>query len=160
MIDEGRWPWATQKTILEKGFAGNSAAREMIALVDAEYGRMGRWLDGLADRTMPRALVHGDFNPRNLIFAGDKLLAVIDWDNCRRDILAFEVGITPFVDHAEFFPAYLEAGGPLEPADADLLAGFQRIGALSEVQWAIDGEGLGRNALSVLTDVARSVQQS
>ncbi|HVX47217.1 MAG TPA: phosphotransferase [Mycobacteriales bacterium] len=159
MIDEGRrWPWPQQKAILQKGFADHAEARQLIALFDAEYQKMGRWLEGLKDRPLPRGVVHGDFNPRNLIFAGDEIAAVIDWDNCRRDILAFEVGITPFVDQDEFFAAYLAAGGPLEPADADLLAGFQRIGALSEVQWAVNGDGLGRTALSVLRDVARDLQ--
>nr|WP_242532273.1 phosphotransferase [Salipiger thiooxidans] len=35
------------------------------------------------------AVIHGDINPGNLIRCSDGSIALIDWDECRRDLVLF-----------------------------------------------------------------------
>ncbi|MGA0541174.1 phosphotransferase [Neotabrizicola sp. VNH66] len=44
----------------------------------------------VADRE--EAAVHGDLNPGNLILCPDGRTALIDWDECRRDLALFDLG--------------------------------------------------------------------
>lgn len=44
----------------------------------------------VSDRTM--AVVHGDLNCTNLIRCPDGRAALIDWDECRRDLVLFDLG--------------------------------------------------------------------
>ncbi len=41
---------------------------------------------------LPRAAIHGDIAPHNLIRTREGRLALIDWDEARRDALAFDTG--------------------------------------------------------------------
>ena len=38
----------------------------------------------------PAAVVHGDLTPANLMWAGDGRPALLDWDECRRDLTLFD----------------------------------------------------------------------
>jgi Ser/Thr protein kinase RdoA (MazF antagonist) len=105
--------------------------------------------------------VHGDFNPRNLIFQGTRLVAVIDWDECRVEPLAWEVAQVAFGEAnaapRPFWERYIAAGGPLAPQDFDLLNGFARMGALSELQWTVNEGQATPHAFDQVRDVVAAL---
>ena len=151
-VDEHpRLIWPTVRPVLERDLGGEADLAELFAVFDREVSDLDAWLDDLhrSGRPLPRASVHGDFNPRNLIFHRNNLVAVIDWDDCRLEPIAWEVAQVAFgapdTDPHAFFQSYLDAGGPLTPDDFELLGGFARAGALSEVRWATVG-GLAERA--------------
>lgn len=39
------------------------------------------------------AVIHGDINPSNLIRCPDGKIALIDWDECRRDLVLFDLAV-------------------------------------------------------------------
>lgn len=47
------------------------------------------------------AVIHGDLNPGNLIRSADGATALIDWDECRRDLVLFDLGALRDADEAE-----------------------------------------------------------
>lgn len=154
-----RWPWRKVEPFLRTELAGDRRFEELADAIETELAKLDRWLDELtaAGRLAPRATVHGDFNPRNLLFRDDRLVAVIDFDNCRRDSIANEVAQVGFgaddVDPRTFWRDYLDAGGPLAPDDFELLGGFARIGCLSEVQWSVDGTRIHPRVNDLLGDI-------
>ena len=165
-VDEPpRFVWPTVRTILERELHGVADLAALFAVIDGEMSELDAWLDDLhhGDRSLLRAAVHGDFNPRNLRFHQQTLVGVIDWDHCRVDCVAWEVAQAAFgepaIDPGAYFRRYLEAGGPLTQDDAELLGGFARLGMLSEVQWTVTAldERAGQaapRALSTLREVA------
>ncbi len=40
----------------------------------------------------PQSIVHGDLNPGNLLRCADGRIALLDWDECRRDLVVFDLG--------------------------------------------------------------------
>lgn len=153
-VDEPpRLTWPAVRPILEQELRRDEEVGELFAFFDQEVDALDAWLDGLREsgRTLTRGLVHGDFGPRNLMFTHGHLAGVVDWDFCHADILAFEVADAALgtlgalnaagADPTSFWRTYLDAGGPLAIDDADLLGGFARIGALSELGYALDGRG-------------------
>jgi homoserine kinase type II len=47
-----------------------------------------------------RSVVHSDFHGVNILVKGDKLTAILDWDDCHEDYLAYEVAVfimEPFI---------------------------------------------------------------
>lgn len=40
-----------------------------------------------------QAIIHGDLNPGNLIRCPDGRAALIDWDECRRDLILFDIAV-------------------------------------------------------------------
>lgn len=49
----------------------------------------------------PDSVVHGDLNPGNLLRCADGRIALLDWDECRRDLVAFDLGQLRAPDPAE-----------------------------------------------------------
>lgn len=141
--DHPRFIWSKVRPALERDLADVPDLAEVFSIFDHKVSELNTWLDGLhlRGRSLLRAPIHGDFNPRNFLFDHDQLIGVIDWDHCRTDPLAWEVAQVGFGDPEHdprtFFQHYLEAGGPLTPDDFALLSGFARVGILSEVQWAV-----------------------
>lgn len=166
-VDEHpRLIWPAVRPVLERDLGGGADLGELFAVFDREVSDLDAWLDALhrSGRPLPRAPVHGDFNPRNLIFRRSNLVAVIDWDDCRLEPIAWEVAQVGFgapdADPRAFFRSYLDAGGPLRPDDFALLGGFARVGALSEVQWTTVGGRADRahpRAVATLREVAASL---
>lgn len=158
-----RWIWPEIEPVLQRALAPSPEVAPACAAIEREIASLDAWLDDLAadGRLQPRALVHGDFNPRNLIFDGDRLTAIIDWDDCRVEPVAWEVAqaaFAPDVDPRVFWRTYRDAGGPLAERDLDLLGGFARLGALSEVRWTLDGHGhVTPHAPQQLRDVVQNV---
>ncbi len=163
-VDEHpRLVWSEVRPVLERDLGSAADLVELFAVFDREVSDLDAWLDDLhrSGRPLRRAPVHGDFNPRNLIFRGADLVAVIDWDDCRLEPIALEVAQVGFgapgTDPRAFFRAYLDAGGPLTPDDFELLGGFAIVGALSEVQWTTVGGSAERahpRAVATLREVA------
>lgn len=155
-----RWIWTAVRPVLARALAGTPDLGDLFAIFDREVAELDAWLDHVCTSRRPlvRGLVHGDFNPRNLLFDDERLVAVLDWDECRMDLLAWEVAQVAFATDGiaprAFWDAYLDAGGPLGIEDLGLLGGFARMGMLSEVQWAVDHGRAAPHALAVLRDVA------
>lgn len=60
---------------------------------------------------LPRALVHGDFHPGNLLFSGEAVAAVLDWEAVREDAPLAEFASAAF--HFALPPKMLAEGHPL-----------------------------------------------
>ena len=67
--------------------------------VDRELRQLEQWLDELrralsldALRALPRGWMHGDYHGRNLLFRGDALHALFDFDNTTKDAWALDIG--------------------------------------------------------------------
>lgn len=98
---------------------------------------------------LPHVLIHGDMHRDNVIFRGDAVAALIDFDQVTVDarivdladaLVDFTVGATP----PDWFPWGVYAG-PLDPQRAALLLeGYHTIAPLSEAE---------RKALPVLVEV-------
>lgn len=165
MVEESpRWPWHEVAPTLRRELAGDRRFGELAAVIDAEVAELDAWLDELDanGRLAPRATVHGDFNSRNLVFRDDRLVAVIDFDNCRYDSIANELpqicASGDDVDPRATWQRYLDAGGPLRPDDYELIDGFARIGCLSEVQWSVDDDRIHPQVNDLLGEVVNGVR--
>ncbi|HEY6738805.1 MAG TPA: phosphotransferase [Actinopolymorphaceae bacterium] len=157
-----QWVWSRLRPMLLAEVRGPEAA-ECFALFDDEIARLGRWLDELhgSGRPLIRAVVQGDTNPRNLIFSGERIVGVIDWDDCHVDVLAAAVAAEAFwpaVDPETFWRTYLTAGGPLAPEDFELLGGFARLVAFYDLIWADHDGHAGPNALDHIRSVATRLE--
>nr|WP_272956100.1 phosphotransferase [Actinopolymorpha rutila] len=155
--------WSTVRPVLQRDLPHTSEVVELFRFLDGEATELEAWLENLrtSGRFLPRGVVHGDFNPRNLIFDQDQLVAVIDWEGCHVDVLAYEAALAiQAPDPMAFWRTYLEAGGPLTAADVDLLGGLARIGTLAELQFTTDGGHRSKPwAVEVLRDVAHDLRR-
>lgn len=156
-----RWIWSEVRPLLARALTPTAERDELFAVFDREIARLDTWLDDLhgSRRPLPRATIHGDYNPRNMIFGDRQLRGVVDWDNCHLDTLAYEVAAAAFtrvgVAPATFWRTYLDSGGPLTADDVDLLGEFARMDTLAELQWALhDGGVVPTRALELLRDLA------
>lgn len=77
---------------------------------------------------LPTGLIHGDLFCDNAIILDDGQMAVIDWEYCCHDLLIYDLAIT--------LNAWCvnEQGIPQKDLDEALLAGYQSIRALSQVE--------------------------
>lgn len=166
--DHPRWyGWEQIREAILDRFGRVSEVSEPMAIVDRTIEQMDLLLEDWqrSGRLDLRAPVHGDLNPRNLIFNDDQLVGIIDTDECRIEPLVWEVAGQAYsdrqVDPARVFRDYLKAGGPLDPADEELLLPFARMGQLGELQWLTHDNGeLTHIALQTLTDIAASLTRS
>jgi Ser/Thr protein kinase RdoA (MazF antagonist) len=72
---------------------------------------------------IPRSLLHGDFHPGNLLFEGDSVVAVLDWEAVREDASLAEFASAAF--HFSLPSGLLaENAPPPEGLRLDLLAAF------------------------------------
>ncbi len=70
--------------------------------------------------------IHGDFQPKNLLFKDEQLSGVLDFDQCRRDALVCDIAplLMPFQ--------------PLNPRScAALLEGYESVRPLSDAEWEV-----------------------
>ncbi len=93
----------------------------------------------------PEGLIHGDIFPDNTIFKGNRLAAVIDFENACTDKLIYDVGMTIngfcFPDNklsldllAIFINAYTHVR-PLSSLEFDLLPCYMQMGAHAMILW-------------------------
>ncbi|MCA0851454.1 phosphotransferase [Salipiger thiooxidans] len=74
----------SSQDLIELDHGGDVDLRTMPAKVVARC--RGLW-SAVSEQT--EAVIHGDINPGNLIRCSDGSIALIDWDECRRDLVLF-----------------------------------------------------------------------
>lgn len=155
--------WSRVRPVLERDLARSCDVGELLRFFDDEAADLETWLESVrsAGRELRRGIVHGDFNPRNLLFRNDRLVAVIDWESCHVDVLAYEAALAlKAPDPLAFWRTYLDAGGPLTVEDIDLLSGFARIDTLAGLYFTTDGGDRSKPwAIDILRDVASDVRR-
>lgn len=157
--------WNAVNPVLVSDLAHTRGFDELFSTLESEVASVESWLDDLhgPNRSLVRTTIHGDFNPRNLIFRDDRLVAVIDWDECQVDPIAWEVAQVGFGDpdiaSLAFWDAYLKAGGPLEPQDLDLMVNFARMGALLELQWTVKDGRATPHVTGQMTEVSKALSR-
>lgn len=163
--EEWRTVWQSVNPILRRDLVGKSGFDELIGTLDGEVASLERWLEDLHawHRSLAGTTIHGDFNPRNVIFCDSRIAAVIDWDECRVDPIVWEVAQvgfgSPDVEPFAFWDVYLDAGGPLPRSDLDLMMNFARMGALLALQYTEKGGRATPHALDQLCDIATDLSR-
>ena len=86
-------------------------------------------LDAMRAQSLPRLVVHGDYRRGNLIFSGDKLVALLDFDRTCEDVRAADLAValsnlTRSADkrmdmHPELVRAFIERYTAEQPITAD-----------------------------------------
>jgi Ser/Thr protein kinase RdoA (MazF antagonist) len=164
MVDEQPTMWSTVRPVLERELPPTAEVGKLLSFFDSEAAALEAWLDSLrrSGRQLRRGVVHGDFNPRNMIFSQDRLVALIDWEHCHLDALAYETAGVALEapDPLAFWRAYLDADGPLNADDIDLFDGFARIGTLTGLYFTTDGGDRAKPwAIEILREVADGMGQ-
>ncbi|GAB3742802.1 phosphotransferase enzyme family protein [Microlunatus parietis] len=131
-------------------------------VIEEQDRLLGAW--SRSGRLDVRAPVHGDLNPRNQLYRDDRLVGLIDTDDLRVEPLVWEVAGQAYtdarVDPRRVWRDYLDAGGPLDPRDEELLLPFVRMGQLGEIQWLTDEDGTATHlALGNLKHLAKVLQE-
>lgn len=157
--DAWRSIWYTAEPVLLRELQGRDTFDDLFDMLESEVASLEAWLGNLdaSRRSLVRATIHGDFDPRNLIFRDDCLVAVIDWDECRVDPIAWEVAQVGFggldIDSLAFWQTYLDAGGPLQPRDLELMVNFARMDALSELRWTVANDRVKPHVMQQLSEI-------
>ena len=115
-----------------------------------------------ADRLGTVGMVHGDYNPRNLLTDTRGVVAVLDWETVQLDVLAAEVAAAVFTAErpAAYWKAYRGAGSPLDAGDLALLPGLARRQTLLELRFAVDDAGRVKpQAVRKLREVTASLSR-
>lgn len=132
--------------LLDSSPAKVHVALDEVRMRDALHAHRSRWESG------PRHLLHGDLWPGNVLWDGDEVVAVIDWEVASLGDPLADVGTTRLDllwafgprAMAAFTDRYL-ARTTRDPTDLpawDLVAALRPAGALST--WAADWVALGR----------------
>jgi Ser/Thr protein kinase RdoA (MazF antagonist) len=154
-----RWTVA-RRAVLDR-FGHGPAVQQTIGRIDRAVDEIDvdvqRWR--ASGRLEPRAAVHGDLNARNQLYRDGGLIGIIDTDDCRVEPLVWEVAGLAYSDATvspeTAWELYRHAGGPLPPADRELLLPFARLGTLGELQWITDDSGVATHlALKTLQAIA------
>ena len=103
------------------------------------------YLEPLLARALPTGIIHGDVFPNNTLFTGNKLLAIIDFEEACTDHLLMDVGMSMngfcFVnnqldmDLAERFLAAYTRHRPLQEEEWMLLPVYLQWGAHGMLSW-------------------------
>lgn len=162
------WDWAEIRNLLENGAEGlkqtlispiggkaydcidEIAARKL--QITEEREKAENWITELSDsaRRLVSAPTHGDYYPGNLLQIDDQISAVIDWDECRDQWLAYELGRAAWEfcrdetngalrpeSAAVFIKSYGEAGGLVPEAELNLLIPFICCIRIEEVLFSL-----------------------
>ncbi len=110
------------------------------------------WIERLknSNRKLIFAPTHGDYYPSNLLTESNRISAVLDWDECRSEWLAYELGravwefcrkesdggLYPEIANS-FLKSYNEAGGVVPKDEYDLLVPFIRLIRVQEILFSL-----------------------
>ncbi len=147
--------WSAVRPIVLREL-GLERIADSVEYLDCEERRLADWATGL--QNVHLGIVHGDFNSRNLILRDDDIVAVIDWESCREDLVLLEASQLS----SECFATYLESGGPAEPEDVQRFPGFARLNTMANLYFAVEhgarhGQA-GPNAERLLKDVVAELR--
>lgn len=105
-------------------------------------------------RRLMHGVVHGDFWTDNLVWAADRVAAVIDWSEARVDVQARELAWATWefghdetsreldIDRARTFLAgYREVSGPFEPGLAHVLIPLMRVELRRNARYSLADPG-------------------
>ncbi len=144
-VDQEPTLWAAVGPVLAEQLDPTPETVDLLRGLDVEAAALDQWLQEMAaaDRLGTVGMVHGDYNPRNLLTDTRGVVAVLDWETVQLDVLAAEVATAVFSAErpAAYWKAYRDAGGPLADADVVLLPGLARRQALLELRFAVDDTG-------------------
>lgn len=115
--------------------AGDGTFNDLVAAFSHDYPELGsavrrqryrnlRELSRLHYPDLPDRPIHGDFQPKNLLFKDGQPGGILDFDQCRRDALVCDIAplLMPFV--------------PLDLRHcAALLEGYESVRPLSDAEW-------------------------
>lgn len=159
--------WLPARRVVIDRFGTSQDVMDPVRQLDACVAQLDAFVRSLrADgRNLLRATVHGDLNARNQLYRGDQLVGIIDTDECRIEPLIAEVAGLAYsaseVSPARVWRDYLDAGGPLDRSDEDLLLPFARLQALGELEWLTDDAGHATHlALGNLRNIAADLTGS
>lgn len=88
-----------------------------------------RWLElNIPDRPGSPSVIHGDIGFHNILFDGDHLTALLDWEladlgDPARDLVQMRQRVTEYVDWDQFMGWYVEAGGA--PVDESVMKYYE-----------------------------------
>lgn len=124
--------------------------------IEEELKAVRLWIADLKNsyRKLIFAPSHGDFYPSNLLTFENRIIAVLDWDECQSEWLAYELGralwefcryneraVVNGKNAEEFLSAYRKAGGVVTQAEMYLLVPFIRSVRVQEVLFSL-GEAI------------------
>lgn len=142
---QGTGEWATQII----------ARREQIT---HERAYFQQWLADLARTNPPLTSgpLHDDYHGNNLLLADGQVTALLDWDGCHPDWLAFDLanGLWEFCSDDDihtldltaaqaFLQAYATASGPVNEPEIDLLIPLIRCRRMIEIMSSLRGIVIG-----------------
>lgn len=106
--------------------------------------------------TLLYAPIHGDMYPANVLARGDKIVGIIDWDECNVESLAYELGRTMWeyskdLEHfnlncqfaKQYLVDYISAGGPVPEAEWPLMIPFLRLLKFMDVMFYMNNAIIG-----------------
>ncbi len=103
------------------------------------------YLEPLLEKPLPTGIIHGDVFPNNTLFEGNRLLAIIDFEEACTDHLLMDVGMSMngfcFVNNqldmvlAEHFLAAYTRHRPLQEEEWALLPVYLQWGAHGMLSW-------------------------
>src|SRR6185503_9652598 len=104
------------------------------SLIREERELFRKWVATLDDRVLTWGTIHGDFYPNNLLVEAFEITGVVDWDDCQREWLVWELSraLWEFCknedDHTlksgwatSFIHEYCEAGDLVKPHELELI---------------------------------------
>jgi homoserine kinase type II len=93
-VREGRFRLEDVARLLDQGeSAGRPELREPITRLRQVHGEVARALAGpLAE--LPRGVIHGDLFRDNVLWQGDDIVALLDWESASHGVLAYDVAVT------------------------------------------------------------------
>lgn len=170
LADKRWWAWPAIRGLVAANRASLDAdVDEITKILDDEVAELDARVSALPS-DHPKAVIHGDFNARNVLVDGDSTVHIVDWDDCRFDFVEWELaqaaGHFGGVDVElirQFLDSYEEAGGLTTPSTREVLPLFMRCGSVNEVFWVLDHAPDGRATLHadadrMLREVAAAAQ--
>lgn len=91
--DLTQWLKTTVATSVPLPPAGQETLDEARRTLVEALGRLHVILAGPNRVVLPKLVIHGDFSRRNLLFQGDALVAVLDFDGCYLEMRAVDLAI-------------------------------------------------------------------
>ncbi len=128
--------------------------RDPPALWDAQLDSWHEAFTHGGDGAFAHGVVHGDFWAHNILWAGGRLAAVIDWSEARVDVLARELAWATWelghdepsrgldIDRARtFLTGYRAVRGPWEPRLAEVFIALMRVALRMNARYSLADPG-------------------